>query len=106
MEIHPNIQSLSHGSSKDLLFEGKVEKILCYVSDEIDKKTLSEMIPILKKIDIMISYDILVSTKLGKIIFRLNPLHSWIQRGHITEGTLLKVKRVTKVNRLKHFYQQ
>ena len=95
---------MSYGSSQELPFEGKVEKISAYISDDIDNDTLSEMIPMLKKLGIRISYDILVLTKLGKLLLRINPLNSWIQRGHITEGTLFTIKRVTKVNRFKHCY--
>ena len=76
-----------------------VEKIEAYPAGAEERDSLCNMMPILKLSKFLFCYDILIRSKIGKLIrVLLSPMLSSIQRGCLKSGSSILVKTIQKVN--------
>ena len=96
--------NLKHGDCQELDCVGKVTEIDTYICHSKDLAILTKLIPMLISTPIVISYDLTILTTSGKIKLRLNPLLTHVQRGLIVEGTVMKIRKLRKVENSPFFY--
>ena len=91
------LSELSHGQCINIRLIGKVEQIFAYKSDNYDRKTIEELIPVMKVNPHTIAYDIRLQTNDGKINLRVTPLLSHVQKGILSINDIVMIETVRKV---------
>ena len=99
MTMQSLLNHMSHGERQRVEISGQIQDIRAYISDTEEIKILQTLVPFLKKQKQIYSFDLLIRSYEGKLVFKLNPLKSLVTKGVIYQDCLITITEITKICR-------